>query len=257
MPHPLVRKLLIYATLDDGDRRVLERLPGTPRTYRAGEDLIQEGQRPDAVFVMVEGWAAAYKMLPDGQRQILAFLLPGDTSDVFNFVLDAADHSIAALSRCKVSTIAQSELADAMAAHPAIARALYWTTQVDSATLREWVLNVGQRGGMARAAHLFTELLLRLRAIGLADGGGDGHGDGFAMPLTQTDLADTMGLTPVYVNRMLQQMRAEGLITLERRHLTIHRPERLVELSAFTPGYLHLERRGEERAAAGGVARMD
>lgn len=244
MAHPIVRKLEIHAALGVRDRRVLERLCASPRPYRAGEDLIREGQRPDAVFVMIEGWAAAYKMLPNGQRQIMAYLLPGDTSDVFNHVLDVMDHSIGALGPCKVAVVPQAEFADVVASHPAISRAIRWATQVDSATLREWVLNVGRRDGMGRAAHLFTELLLRMKAIGLAED------DRFALPLTQTDLADTMGLTPVYVNRVLQQMRSEGSITLERRYLTVHAPERLVELSAFTPRYLHYERRREASAQA-------
>ena len=244
MANPLVRKLELFAALSDRDKQALERLSASPRAYRSGEDLIQEGQRPDCVFLLIEGWACAYKMLPDGQRQIMAYLLPGDTGNVFNFVLDAMDHSIAAISPCKAVAIPLAELQDVMDAHPVIARALYWTMQVDGSTMREWLLNIGQRDGMGRAAHLFTELNIRMGAIGLA------ANDCFALPLTQTDLADTMGLTPVYVNRMLQEMRAQGLITLERRQLTILEPGRLVEMSAFTPAYLHMERSRRPMAEA-------
>lgn len=237
MPNALTRKLEVFAALSDRDRRAVGRLSANARDYRAGEDLVQEGEPPDCVFLLTQGWACRYKLLADGQRQILSYMLPGDTGDIFNFVISAMDHSIGALGPCKAVSIPQDELRDIIAGHPALARAFYWAALVDGATNREWLLNIGQRDGMGRAAHLFSELLLRMGSIGLA------AGDCFALPLTQTDLADTMGLTPVYVNRTLQRMRSEGLITLKHRALTIHDPARLVELSAFTPGYLHLDHR--------------
>ena len=234
MANALTRKLEVFAPLGDPEKRALDQLLVAPRAYHAGEDLVQEGEPPEAVFVVTEGWACRYKVLPDGQRQILAYILPGDTCDVFNSVLGVMDHSIAALSACKAVAVPQGELMAVLDRHPAIADAIHWTTLVDAATSREWLLNIGQRSGLARAAHLLSELLLRMGSIGLAPD------NRFALPLTQTDLADTMGLTPVYVNRMLQRMRADGLITLERRHLTIHDPARLAEISAFSSRYLHL-----------------
>ena len=237
MPNALTRKLEGFATLGACDRQAIESLSAGPRRYRAGEDLAQEGSRPDCVLLLTEGWACRYKTLPDGQRQILAYMLPGDTCDIFNFTIDRMDHSISAIGPCKAVSVPQAELMDVIAHFPAIAHALYRTTMVDGATLREWLLNVGQRNGFARAAHLFSELLLRMNAIGLVTD------DCFALPCTQTDLADTIGLTPVYVNRTLQRMRREGLITLKQRALTILEPERLIELGAFTPGYLHLDDR--------------
>ena len=236
VPSPLIRKLELFAGLDRADRDAIERLSTGARDYRGGEDLVKEGARPDAVLLLTEGWACRYKMLPNGNRQIMAYLLPGDTCDVFNFVIDRMDHSIGALGACKAVAIPHADMQELIAMRPLVARALYRTTLIDSGTLREWLLNIGQREGVARAAHLFTELLLRMGSIGLA------ANDRFALPLTQTDIADTIGMTPVYVNRMLQAMRADGLITLERRQLTIHEPERLAEMSAFTPDYLHLER---------------
>ena len=233
MVQALQTKLETYAALGEAERGALRGLTGPARAYAGGEHLIEEGMRPDAVFVLTEGWACRYKVLPDGRRQIMAYLLPGDTCDVFNFVLGAMDHSIAALGPCKAVAVPQAELMAVVAEHPGIARALYWTTLVDAATSREWLLNIGQRDGFGRAAHLFSELLLRAGLVGLAPQ------DAFALPLTQADLADTMGLSPVYVNRMLQRMRGDGLITLERRRLTIHLPERLAELGAFNALYLH------------------
>lgn len=234
MLNAFARKLEVFAILSEADRRALVRLSKGARDYVAGEDLVQEGAPPDCVYLLIEGWACRYKLLADGHRQILGYMLPGDTGDIFNFVLHAMDHSISALGACKAVAVPQAELMRVIGLAPAIARALYWATLVDTATNREWLLNIGQRDGFARIAHLFSELRLRMGSIGLVED------ECFALPLTQTDIADTMGLTPVYVNRTLQRMRSEGLITLTRRELTILEPERLMLASAFTPGYLHL-----------------
>ncbi len=244
MSQALIQKLESFTVLDDADREALAALSAGARSYRAGEDLVQEGERPECVFLLTEGWACRYKMLPDGQRQILAYMLPGDTCDIFNHSIDRMDHSIGAMGPCKAVSVPQADMMEAIARFPTIAHALYRTTIVDGSTSREWLLNIGQRDGFSRTAHLFSELLLRMGAIGLVTD------DCFGMPCTQTDLADTMGLTPVYVNRTLQRMRAEGLIVLKRRTLTILDPERLIAASAFTPAYLHLV--GRE----GGITRM-
>lgn len=243
MPNPLIRKLEIFAALSRVDRKAIELLSAATRTHRPGEDLIVEGERPDCVYLLMKGWACRYKTLPDGQRQILGYILPGDTSDVFSFVVDTMCHSVAALGACTVVAIPHAELADVLARHPKIARAFYWAGFVDGSISREWLVSIGQRDGLGRAAHLFSELLLRMGSVGLAGG------DSFLLPLTQTDLADTIGMTPVYVNRTLQRMRGEGLITLEKRALTIHDLERLIEIGSFTPGYLHLKHQGQSSLA--------
>lgn len=123
--------------------------------------------------------------------------------------------------------------------HRDIERALWWATLVDEAVLREWLTSMGQRDAFSRIAHLLVELWLRMRAIGLA------ANDSFSLPLTQTDLGDALGLTPVHINRTLQRLRGDGLITLERKQLTIHGPDRLMELAGFEPNYLHLGMNGE------------
>lgn len=232
--NPLVRKLATFADLSDDNSAALEKLTENPRTYRAGHDLIREGDRPDHVFLLMEGWAYRYKILPSGARQVLAYLLPGDFCDIHIFVLKHMDHSIALLNDAKVVPVPAQDMLDLMTDHPEIERALWWATLVDEAVLREWLTSMGQRDAFPRIGHLLVELWLRMRSIGLA------QNDCFSWPLTQTDLGDALGLTPVHVNRTLQRLRADGLITLERKRLTIHEPERLMELSGFEPNYLHL-----------------
>jgi CRP-like cAMP-binding protein len=121
--------------------------------------------------------------------------------------------------------------------HPRINRALWWATLVDESTLREWLVNMGRREAAAQMAHLFCELLLRLQTVGLATE------NDFDLPVTQDELADTLGLSAVHVNRVLQQLRQDGLISLEGKRLTIHDVERLKAFAGFDPSYLHLDRR--------------
>ena len=106
--------------------------------------------------------------------------------------------------------------------------------------MREWIVSLGRRPADKRTAHLLCEMLLRFRAVGLT---GD---DSFELPLTQEDLADTMGVSVVHVNRVLQQFRSEGLITFESKRLTINDLGRLMEIGEFDPSYLHLENGGRE-----------
>lgn len=235
MTNPLVKKLGRFAAFDSADIAALETLSKHPRLTLAHGDLIREGDRPEAVFLLLEGWAYRYKILKDGSRHILAYLIPGDLCDIHIFMLKRMDHNIGVLCDAKVVVIPPDDLMAVMRNHPAIQHALWLGTLVDEATLREWLVNIGQRDAFQRISHLFCELWLRMTAVGLVDADHQ-----FDLPLTQTELADTMGLTPVHTNRTLQRLRAEGLITLDKQRLTILEPKRLAQISDFRPNYLHL-----------------
>jgi CRP-like cAMP-binding protein len=185
------------------------------------------------VRLILEGFACRYKLLADGRRQIMAYLVPGDFCDLHVFILKAMDHTIATLSPCRVVDIPRERILE-LTERSALARALWWATLVDEATLREWLVNIGARSAEERIAHLLCELLLRLRVVGLADGAE------YELPITQAELADTMGLSSVHVNRVLQRLRGDGLITLKSKHLVILDVERLNAFGGFTPNYLYL-----------------
>jgi CRP-like cAMP-binding protein len=170
----------------------------------------------------------------------MAYLVPGDLCDLDVALLDTMDHTISTLSACEVVRLAPETVADLLDNHPQIARALRKAQLVDEATLREWLVNVGRRSTAERMAHLFCELLLRLQAVGCASE------DTYALPLTQIDLADTLGITSVHVNRTLQDFRRAGLIDLKRRRLKILDLPRLRALAEFRPNYLH--QRGQAAA---------
>lgn len=237
MANLLALKLASFTDLAPEDFARIDDLAVDVRTVRAKSSLIREGDRPEVVFLLLEGWAYRYKVLPDGGRQIVAYLLPGDLCDVRIFILKQMDHSIGLLSDAKLAAIPKQKIIDLFADSPNLARALWWATLVDEGILREWLANVGRRNAFDRLAHLFVELWSRMRLVGLVQGGS------FDLPLTQEALGDTLGITPVHVNRTLQDMRAQGLIATDSRRLHILDVDRLVEVSGFDPNYLHLDRR--------------
>ena len=105
---------------------------------------------------------------------------------------------------------------------------------MEKGTLREWLVNMGQRDADRQMAHLFCELLVRLQVVGCTDA------NTFAFPISQVDLGDTLGITSVHVNRVLQDLRAQGLIVWKSRQIHIPDVEQLKTFAGFDPSYLHL-----------------
>ena len=193
------------------------------------------------MHLIIEGWAARYKILRDGSRQIVAFLLPGDFCDLHVAILGHMDHAIVAITECQVAFIPSADVDELTSRHSSLTKALWWGTLVDEAVLRSWIVNNGRRNAEAAIAHLLCELHARMQLIGRADS------DCLAMPLTQEELADATGLTPVHTNRMLQSLRKAGLIELSDRMLTVLDVPGLRNLAGFDPDYLHLVRRTDCR----------
>lgn len=231
-------KLEAYAKLSADDRQALSQVAKNTRFIDARRDLISEGDKPRYVHLVIDGWGARYKTLPDGKRQIVSLFLPGDFCDLNVYILKQMDHSIGAITRLKVAMITSDEMNALTWERPRITQALWWHELVTTAIQREWTLNLGQRTAYERLGHLLVELYLRLRAVGKAAGGR------CDFPLTQNDLADATGLTAVHVNRTLQELRRDGLIELERRQLHILDLERLKDSAMFNPNYLHLDHEG-------------
>lgn len=234
MPNAFVRKLRRFAALDDDDVAALVKLVSGPVHFPSGLDLVREGERPEATQLLLHGWACRYKTLSSGNRQIVGFLLPGDTCDLHVTLLHVMDHSICLLTDAHVVAVPTDELELLMERHAKIAAALHCSTLVDEATLREWLANLGRRDAYARVGHLICELWFRLKAVGQVD---ERHA--FEFPLTQEQVGDATGLTPVHVNRMLRRLREDRLIAIERRRLTVRDPRRLSAASGFDPTYLH------------------
>ncbi|MCV9967806.1 Crp/Fnr family transcriptional regulator [Pararhizobium sp. BT-229] len=234
MENAFIRKLDGFLPLPAEDREWLQSLTGRVEEVTADQDLIREGDNPETVHLILEGFAARYKMTIDGKRQIFAYLIPGDFCDLHVALLKTMDHSIGTLSPCRVATLFPSTIIEIIERRPALARALWISSLVDEATLREWLLNLGQRPARERIAHLFCEMHVRMRAVGLTTDGS------FEFPLTQEELGDTTGLSIVHVNRSLKELREAGLVTMRNDRLIIPDVGRLKTFAGFDPAYLHL-----------------
>jgi CRP-like cAMP-binding protein len=235
---PLALRIDSFAKLSREDRAAIDRISRSTREIAARRDLAREGDAPRYVHLILEGWAARYKTLPDGRRQIVAFFVPGDFCDLNIYILKAMDHNIGAITRLKVADIGPDEMEALTTTHPRVTQALWWQELVNGSIQREWTLNVGQRSAHERIAHLLVEMYLRLECVGLT------RDQSCDFPLTQNDLADATGLTAVHVNRTLQELRRAGLIVLQGRTLTILDLNGLKNAGLFNDNYLHLHREG-------------
>ena len=236
---PLVRNLERFVRLSGDDYKALRSLENAPLIRASARtEIAQEGTNPEVVRLMVSGWATRYKDMSDGRRQIVGFFIPGDFCDLNVYILRRMDHSIAALDEISYLALPPGLLEQITVDQPRVAKALLWHELVSSSIMREWLLNLGQRSAFERLAHLFTELFVRMEAIG------EVRGASCHFPATQVDLAEATGLTPVHVNRTLQEMRREKLIALEGKRLSILDFERLRKAALFNAGYLHLDHEG-------------
>jgi len=237
MANSLTMKLEQFIRFDQDDRRRLDQLLSYPTTtFSRGDVIIEEGREVRNIHLLLAGLAARSKILPDGRRQIMAFLVPGDLCDVEVFVLRAMDHNIIAMTDTTCVLIPAEVIEGLLTESSNITRALWWGTMVDSGILREWIIDHGRRDAREQIAHLFYEMLIRHRIVSEATD------DSFPFPITQDDLADATGLTPPHVNKTLQDLRAAGLIEFKNKVLTILDTKRLRRAANYESGYLHLNR---------------
>jgi CRP-like cAMP-binding protein len=233
--NPLIRKLDSIFTLADDEKQAILSLPVQAMALKADQEIVREGDRPSQSCLILSGFACTYKLTASGKRQIVAFTIAGDIPDLQSLHLNVLDTGVSTISPCTVGFIPHEALRSLCERYPRIAAAFWRETLIDASVFREWVMNVGRREGYSRMAHVLCELLVRLRAVGLAE---DHVCD---LPITQSEFADAVGLTTVHVNRVLQQLRADGLIQTQGTRLKIPDWEKLKEAGEFDPMYLHLE----------------
>jgi CRP-like cAMP-binding protein len=233
---PLIRKLETIFVLSDDERDALQSISGTVKTLDADQDIVREGDRPSACCLLLEGFLHRYKLTDDGKRQILSFHIPGDIPDLQSLHLDVMDHSMGTLARSKLAFLSHDTVRDLIRRCPRIGDAFWRDTLIDAAVFREWMTCLGRREAYSHMAHLLCELYVRLRSVGLT------NGHAYDLPLTQAELGDALGLSTVHVNRTLQDLRGEGLITLRAGSVTVLDWERLREAGEFDPTYLHLRK---------------
>jgi CRP-like cAMP-binding protein len=229
----MIRKLRNNTKLEDDDLDAIRGLPIHIRELPADTSIVKEGDRPTQCCLMIEGYSARSKTTDQGKRQILSIHIPGDIPDLQSLHLHVMDHDFWSLSACTVGFIPHEALRTLTRARPLVAEAFWRETLVDAAIFREWIVNVGRRPAGARLAHLVLEMRERLAGVGLA---GNGY---YELPMTQADLADALGLTPVHVNRVLKELRADGVLDMRRHVVTLGDAEKLSKIGDFDESYLH------------------
>jgi CRP-like cAMP-binding protein len=234
----LIRKLESIATLSDEEHAAILGLPTRSRTLGPGQDIFRDGDRPSQCCLILEGWACRYKLLDEGRRQIFSFHIPGDIPDLQSLHLHTMDHSLGTLTEATMAFIPHENVRTLIQRFPRLGGVLWRDTLIDAAIFREWMVGMGRKSAYGRIAHLFCEMYLKLEAMGLA------AEHRYPLPITQVELGDALGLSNVHVNRVLQEMRAKGLITLRSSTLIVHDWNELTRSSEFDPTYLHLAKTG-------------
>lgn len=231
----LFRRIEQRDRLSVDERTALIDAAGEVRELPPGTDLVSEGERPTSSTLLARGMTARYTILEDGGRQITAFHIDGDFVDLHAFLLKPMDHGVRTMSRCTVVAFPHEALVRITEQHPHLTRLLWLCTLLDSAIHREWLVSKGRLTSLAQMAHLFCEHLVRARVVGIAQ-----EGNSFAFPVTQSDLADAMGLSSVHVNRTLQELRSMELIQWQNGWVTVRDEESLRRIAQFNDGYLQL-----------------
>jgi CRP-like cAMP-binding protein len=244
----VVRRLETRVRLDPEDRAAIYALPVQNRTMDPAAYMVREGEKVEHCILLLTGFAYRHKITGDGQRQIMAVHMPGEFLDLQNSLLGVADHNVQALTRCEVATVPVAALRQLYEDRPRVGQAMWIDTLVDAAIFREWIVNVGRRDSISRLSHLLCEIALRLEEAGLARDGC------YELPMTQEQLADCTGLTPVHVNRVLKELGRMGLISRDRRAVQILQWDRLREIGDFNTRYLHFEVGGPTNVQSAVVA---
>lgn len=229
---PIARKLGAFVALSETELSVLDELHQRRRTFVAGRDLVLQGQSDQSAYILASGWACSYKLQASGSRQIVDFQIPGDFLGLRSILFRTADHTIEPVTKVEASEVHAQDLLNAFSQTPRLATAVLWAASRDEAMVVEHLVNLGRRSAYERTAHFLLELGARLKLVGL------GTKEGYACPLSQYMLADALGLTAVHINRVLRELREEGLLTFQKGFVAFDDYDGLVTAVDFDRSYL-------------------
>jgi len=217
------------------EQRAVEHAVTWSKRFDPHKDLVCEAEKADNLLIVASGWAYRYTCAPDGGRQLTALLVPGDIANLDMLLFERVAYSVRTLTDVTVVALPRKQALALVDEHPGIARTFTGLAMVENAIASKWMLSLGRRSAHARIAHLLCEIAIRL--------GTDGENNiTFPFPLRQDQIGDLLGLTNIHVNRTIQQLRAEGLIQLCDRVLTVPDVTALRCTAGFDPGYLRLHR---------------
>ena len=225
--NPLTKKLATVIEFTEVEQNQLSNLQERAIKIAKGEVLLQEGLSEDKMYIVQSGWTSMYKDLPNGERQIINFALPGDCVGLRSIFLKKSDHSFEALTAAQISSVGAGQLLRLFDDHPRIRDAFLWSAAREESMIVQRLTSLGRRSAIERIAYFFLELLERLTLVGLA-----GNAE-FKCPLSQSTLADALGLTAIHVNRIMRQLQERKLMTARYGKVVIHDPNELGILAGY------------------------
>lgn len=243
----LIKRLSYFSPLRPEEIAYLENLAKNQKSAAAQVDLVREGDDFSSVFILHEGWLAKHRMTPDGERQIVTFVLPGSFVCLDALFQETSDYTVTSLTKVVYSACDVQQILAIPQDQPTLATAIEWAEKREEALMMEHIVSLGQRSAYASVAHLVLELHQRLKQLGLNDDGT------YALPLTQELIGDALGLTAVHVNRMLRRLEKEGLIQVDhhsQRRVAIKNAEALADVAGFDGEYLEAKHMPERTRAA-------
>ncbi|AUC94237.1 Crp/Fnr family transcriptional regulator [Bradyrhizobium sp. SK17] len=223
----MIRKLRQHSDLSNEDVEALRSIVAPARNFPEDSPIFREGDLSTRCCVILSGFAYRSKVSEEGKRQILSFHIAGDMPDLHGLPLKRMDHDLMTLSKVELGFIDHDALERILDAHPVLARALWRESLIDAALFRQWIVNLGTRSASGRLAYLVAELRQRLGVMGLV------ANDQFKFPITQSKLADALGLSVVHINRILQAFRTQGILDIKRQVVTLGDFEKIVQLGGF------------------------
>ena len=231
---PLVDRLSNYVDLCASERGVLQSLQKERRRVKAGDQVVVEARDSDQLFVLQSGWLYASTLLEGGARQILRIHHPGDIVNVSCLAWSRVAATITAATDAEVSPFPRRALSGIFGEHPRLAALLFGVSTIENVTLADRLKSLGRTDGRARIATLLLELLSRQR---LNDAEAPNTLELF---LSQSEIADAVGLTKVHVNRLLREMTETGLIQRQGRHVEVPDLDALVRIGGFVDRHADL-----------------
>lgn len=233
----LLMKLRQRDDVSAEEEKRLRQLVEPPQHVAARTVIIREDEPLNRSTLLCEGLMGRFKDMRDGERQISELHISGDFLDLHSFTLKSIDHGIIALTDCIFCWAPHAALEQLTEELPHLGRLLWMSTNLDAAIHRAWTVSLGRRDALSRTAHFFCELQVRLAVVGMVED------TGYALPLTQVDLSECMGLSAVHMNRVLRDLREQHLVTFKSGRVQIHDLARLQWTAEFTPGYLFLDKK--------------
>jgi CRP-like cAMP-binding protein len=229
---PIARKFTAAGTLSTVELGILSDIHRRRRRFRSGTDFGHNELPNRSLYILASGWGFTYILLPDGSRQIIDFRIPGDIIGWGSLVLPKSDRMVAMITSAEASEVLEADVLSTFVATPGLVRGFLLAASRDESVAAERLAGLGRRQASERIAHFLLELAMRLKAVGLCGK------QGFSCPLTQYHLADALGLTPVHVNRVLRDLREDGLVTFQKGKVTFDDFDSLVLFANFDGAYL-------------------